>query len=120
MHLSRRGEFKIIFFMLRISFITCIEVKQQGPFLKLDIAKAFDSVCWDFLQEVMQQLGFGVKWRNWVSILLSVSASSVLLNGSRGLWFRHFTGLRQRDPLSPVLFYFGHGTFAKNVGCGCI
>lgn len=35
--------------------------KQQRLFLKLDIAKAFDSVRWDFLMEVMQQLGFGVK-----------------------------------------------------------
>jgi len=26
---------------------------------KLDIAKAFDNVCWKYLLEVMQQLGFG-------------------------------------------------------------
>jgi mannosylglycoprotein endo-beta-mannosidase len=78
--------------------------KQQGLFLKLDIAKAFDSVRWDFLMEVMQQFGFGAKWRNWVSILLSSSSSSVILNGSRGPWFRHFDGLRQGDSLSPMLF----------------
>jgi len=32
-------------------------------FLKLDIVKAFDTVRWDYLQEVLEQLGFGQRWR---------------------------------------------------------
>jgi mannosylglycoprotein endo-beta-mannosidase len=87
--------------------------KQQGLFLKLDIAKAFDSVRWDYLLEVLQQFGFGVKWRSWVSILLAASSSSVLLNGSRGPWFRHFTGLTQGDPLSLMLFILAMEPFQK-------
>lgn len=54
--------------------------------------------------EVLHQYGFGAKWRSWVSILLSTSSSAVLLNGTRGRWYKHFTGLRQGDPLSPMLF----------------
>lgn len=73
-------------------------------FLKLDIAKAFDSVRWDFLLEVLQQFGFGPKWRSWVSSLLASSSSTVMLNGSRGKWFKHYTSQRQGDPLSPMLF----------------
>jgi hypothetical protein len=43
--------------------------------LKLDIKKAFDSVRWDFLLELMQRCGFPARFRNWVAALL-VTASS--------------------------------------------
>jgi hypothetical protein len=78
--------------------------KKASLFLKLDIAKAFDSVRWDYLLEVLNCFGFGNKWRNWVSILLRSTSSTVLLNGVRGKWYKHFTGLRQGDSLSPMLF----------------
>lgn len=58
--------------------------KQSGLFLKLDFVKAFNSVWWDFLLEVLEQFGFGPRWRGWVSILLASSSSTVLLNDTRG------------------------------------
>lgn len=44
--------------------------KQPGLFLKLDIAKAFDTVRWDYLMDVLEQFGFGSRWRGWASVLL--------------------------------------------------
>jgi hypothetical protein len=73
-------------------------------FLKLDISKAFDSVSWAFLIEVLSHLGFGTIWRNLISNLLASSSTQVLLNGSPGISIRHRRGLHQGDPLSPMLF----------------
>jgi len=80
--------------------------RQKVPslFLKLDISKAFDSVSWPFLLEVLQHLSFGNSWRNLVANLLSSSSTQILLNGEPGDLIHHQRGLRQGDPLSPMLF----------------
>src|ERR1041385_187582 len=72
--------------------------------LKLDISKAFDSVQWPFLLEVLQQLGFGERWRSWVCGLLATSTMKVMVNGVPGNTIYSCKGLRQGDPLSPMLF----------------
>lgn len=72
--------------------------------LKLDLARAFDSIAWPFLFEVLRPFGFGDRFLEWLTILLSTSSTRVLVNGepSPPIWHRH--GLRQGDPLSPQLF----------------
>lgn len=72
--------------------------------VKLDISKAFDTVSWPFLLEVLQARGFDSKWIDWISALLSTASSKVLLNGCPGLPIAHRRGVRQGDPLSPMLF----------------
>jgi len=80
------------------------KMKLPTLFLKLDIHKAFDTVSWSYLLEVLQALGFGPRWREWVSILFRMMSSRALLNGQQGPAFSHNKGVRQGDPLSAMLF----------------
>jgi hypothetical protein len=80
--------------------------KNRTPALlfKLDIRKAFDSVRWEYIVDLLQRRGFPSTFRNWVVALLKTSTSRVLLNGIAGDPIGHGRGLRQGDPLSPLLF----------------
>jgi hypothetical protein len=49
--------------------------------LKLDSARAFDSISWGLLFEVLRKLGFGTKFCEWIAILLSTTSTRVMLNG---------------------------------------
>uniref|UniRef100_A0A453BMS5 Reverse transcriptase domain-containing protein n=1 Tax=Aegilops tauschii subsp. strangulata TaxID=200361 RepID=A0A453BMS5_AEGTS len=55
--------------------------KTPALLLKLDISKAFDNVSWEYLLELLQQLGFSSRRRDWIALLLSTSSSTFLLNG---------------------------------------
>jgi hypothetical protein len=72
--------------------------------LKIDIAKEFDNISWPFLISVLRQRGFGERWITWVILLLRSASTKVLVNGFVGSVFSHGRGLRQRDPISPLMF----------------
>ncbi|WVZ97153.1 LOW QUALITY PROTEIN: hypothetical protein U9M48_042708, partial [Paspalum notatum var. saurae] len=78
--------------------------KKPRVLLKLDITKAFDSVSWAFLLQVLSYLGFRSRWCNILSKLLRSSTTRILVNGVPGEPIQHQRGLRQGDPLSLVLF----------------
>lgn len=79
-------------------------IGQKSLLLKVDFEKAFDCVNWEFLFDIMSQIGFGGTWCSWIKGFLSSSSISVLINGSPTKEFVMERGFRQGDPLSPFLF----------------
>ncbi|GKB50421.1 RNA-directed DNA polymerase, eukaryota [Tanacetum coccineum] len=91
-------------FILNEVISWCKRKKKQTLLFKVDFEKAYDSVRWDFLDDVLGKFGFGDKWRKWIRCCLHSSKGSIIINGSPTKEFYFGKGLKQGDPLSPFLF----------------
>ncbi|KAM0878677.1 hypothetical protein ACQ4PT_034721 [Festuca glaucescens] len=78
--------------------------RQSRVLLKFDLSRAFDSLSWAFLFEVLRQLGFGTLFLKWISLLLSTASIRIVVNGVPGKAIKMVRGLRQGNPTSPQLF----------------
>ncbi|GJU46307.1 RNA-directed DNA polymerase, eukaryota [Tanacetum coccineum] len=98
-------------FIINELLARCHHKKQRAMVFKVDFAKAYDSIRWDYLEDVLHSFGFGSKWRSWIRGCLNSGMASILVNGSPTSKFQFHSGLGSKgipsffsSPLAPYLF----------------
>ena len=79
-------EYLLFIKNLTKSFHKC---KTMLILFKLDIHKAFDSIRWDYILDLIQHRGFLSRFHNWIVTLISTFSSRVLLNGVADIPIMH-------------------------------
>ncbi|KAM0855076.1 hypothetical protein ACQ4PT_050021 [Festuca glaucescens] len=59
--------------------------KKTGFLLKLDLSRAFDTISWGFLFEVLRRMGFGERFLKWIALLLCTANTKIVVNGEPGI-----------------------------------
>ncbi|XP_070026137.1 uncharacterized protein [Nicotiana sylvestris] len=72
--------------------------------IKIDIQKAYDSVEWVYLEQMLDEMGFPRQFISWVLECVTTVNYSILVNGKTTVPFNAAKGLRQGDLISPFLF----------------
>jgi hypothetical protein len=78
--------------------------KQSGVVFKIDFEKAYDKIRWTFVRQTLKLKGFCDRWCDWIEAFTQKGHVNIKINDMLGNNFQTKKGLRQGDPLSPVLF----------------
>ena len=72
--------------------------------MKLDISKAYDTVEWSFVKDMLLHLQFPAHFVKMMMTCIKSPTYSLIINGTPSPLIFPKRGLRQGDPLSPLLF----------------
>lgn len=72
--------------------------------LKINLQKAYDFVEWPYLEQMLLALGFPNLFTKWVVLCVKTVSYAIIVNKTASQHFAANKGLRQGDPISPLLF----------------
>nr|GEW25036.1 RNA-directed DNA polymerase, eukaryota [Tanacetum cinerariifolium] len=114
-------------FIINDLLTRCHHKKQRAMVFKFDFAKAYDSIRWDYFEDVLKSFGFGSKWWDPLApYLFILIMESLHLSFSRVIDAGIFTGVRIDSSLMiSHLFYADDAVFiascvyeaAMSLGC---
>ena len=81
--------------------------------IKIDLQKAFDSLDWNFILDILTVLKFPSLFIEWIRSCLTGARFSISLNGGLVGYFKGARCMRQKDPLSLYLFVLAINVLSK-------
>ena len=78
----------------------------SGAIMLLDQQKAYDRVDWTYMDRCLERFGIGPGFRQWLQMLGDGASAAVRIGPVCSHWIPIRKGLRQGDPLSPLLYNF--------------
>ena len=101
--------------MALYSIISQAEQDDEGMIMFLDIEKAFDSVSWNYLYEVLNNFNLPDEFIRWIKTLYARKELKILNNGYMSGTIFPQNGLAQGNGLSPLLFILTIETLAISI-----